>query len=423
MKLFHQVLAHLLLGVVVVLLGWAVCFYMGIVEEINDEVDDSLEDYSELIIIRSLAGEELPSNDNGSNNQYFLQKITEEYAMSRPGIIYRDSMVYIKEKKETEPARILSTIFKDGNHEFYELTVYTPTIEKADLRGSIFYLLVILFASLLVVILIVNVWVFRKSMKPFYRLLEWLEKYRLGTGQTMLENPTNTTEFQKLNEAVIGFASHNEEVYEQQKLFIGNASHEMQTPLAVCMNRLEMLMEDEALTENQLKEIASTYQTLEYASKLNRSLLLLSKIDNSQFVEEKEIDMNGLVKRYIDDYQDVYAYKEIEVRMEETDNFVVRMNEVLATVLITNLLKNAFVHNTDKGCLSIEMSSNQIRLKNSAEGGALDEKRIFERFYQGHKKEGSTGLGLALVDAVCRHSCIKIKYIYENGWHIFELNC
>ena len=423
MKLFHQVLAHLLLGVVVVLLGWAVCFYMGIVEEINDEVDDSLEDYSELIIIRSLAGEELPSNDNGSNNQYFLQKITEEYAMSRPGIIYRDSMVYIKEKKETEPARILSTIFKDGNHEFYELTVYTPTIEKADLRGSIFYLLVILFASLLVVILIVNVWVFRKSMKPFYRLLEWLEKYRLGTGQTMLENPTNTTEFQKLNEAVIGFASHNEEVYEQQKLFIGNASHEMQTPLAVCMNRLEMLMEDEALTENQLKEIASTYQTLEYASKLNRSLLLLSKIDNSQFVEEKEIDMNGLVKRYIDDYQDVYAYKEVEVRMEETDNFVVRMNEVLATVLITNLLKNAFVHNTDKGCLSIEMSSNQIRLKNSAEGGALDEKRIFERFYQGHKKEGSTGLGLALVDAVCRHSCIKIKYIYENGWHIFELNC
>jgi len=197
----------------------------------------------------------------------------------------------------------------------------------------------------------------------------------------------------------------------------------MQTPMAVCMNRVEMLMEDEALTENQLKEMASTYQTLEYASKLNRSLLLLSKIDNSQFVEEKEIDMNGLVKRYIDDYQDVYAYKEVEVRMEETDNFVVRMNEVLATVLITNLLKNAFVHNMDKGCLSIEMSSNQIRLKNSAEGGALDEKRIFERFYQGHKKEGSTGLGLALVDAVCRHSCIKIKYIYENGWHIFELNC
>ena len=220
MKLFNRMLKYLLLGVVFVLFGWAVCFYMGIMTEINDEVDDSLEDYSELIIIRSLAGEELPSNDNGSNNQYFLQKITKEYALSRPDIIYQDSMIYIKEKKETEPARILTTIFRDANDEYYDLSVYTPTIEKADLKESIFYLLVILFVSLSVVIIIINVWIFRICMKPFYRLLEWLEKYRVGTKNTLLENPTNTTEFQKLNEAVAQFASHNEEVFELQKLFI-----------------------------------------------------------------------------------------------------------------------------------------------------------------------------------------------------------
>ena len=423
MKLFNRMLKYLLLGVVFVLFGWAVCFYMGIMTEINDEVDDSLEDYSELIIIRSLAGEELPSNDNGSNNQYFLQKITKDYALSRPDIIYQDSMIYIKEKKETEPARILTTIFRDANDEYYELSVYTPTIEKADLKESIFYLLVILFVSLSVVIIVINVWIFRICMKPFYRLLEWLEKYRVGTKNTLLENPTNTTEFQKLNEAVAQFASHNEEVFEQQKLFIGNASHEMQTPLAVCMNRLEMLMEDDSLTENQMKELIETYQTLEYASKLNKSLLMLSKIDNSQFVEEKDIDMNRLIKMYIEDYQEVYSYKDIEVHLEEEGNFVVRMNEVLAVVLVTNLLKNAFVHNVDNGYLYIYMTREGVKFKNSAENGPFDENHIFERFYQAHRKEGSTGLGLALVDAVCRHSCLGIKYLYEEGWHIFELNC
>ena len=423
MKLFNRMLKYLLLGVVFVLFGWAVCFYMGIMTEINDEVDDSLEDYSELIIIRSLAGEELPSNDNGSNNQYFLQKITKDYALSRPDIIYQDSMIYIKEKKETEPARILTTIFRDANDEYYELSVYTPTIEKADLKESIFYLLVILFVSLSVVIIVINVWIFRICMKPFYRLLEWLEKYRVGTKNTLLENPTNTTEFQKLNEAVAQFASHNEEVFEQQKLFIGNASHEMQTPLAVCMNRLEMLMEDDSLTENQMKELIETYQTLEYASKLNKSLLMLSKIDNSQFVEEKDIDMNRLIKMYIEDYQEVYSYKDIEVHLEEEGSFVVRMNEVLAVVLVTNLLKNAFVHNVDNGYLYIYMTREGVKFKNSAENGPLDEKHIFERFYQAHRKVGSTGLGLALVDAVCRHSCLGIKYLYEEGWHIFELNC
>ena len=260
-------------------------------------------------------------------------------------------------------------------------------------------------------------------MKPFYRLLEWLEGYRLGMKNSELQNPTNTTEFQKLNEAVVHFTSHSEEIFEQQKLFIGNASHEMQTPLAVCMNRLEMLMEDETLTEDQLKEILGTYQTLEYASKLNRSLLLLSKIDNSQFAEEKEIAVNSLIKRYVEDYQEVYSYKNIDVRVEETGTFVVRMYEVLAGILVTNLLKNAFVHNIDNGCLYVQMNSGFIRFKNSAENGSLDKKRIFERFYQEHRKEGSSGLGLALVDAVCRHSCLKIKYLYEEGLHIFELIC
>ena len=125
----------------------------------------------------------------------------------------------------------------------------------------------------------------------------------------------------------------------------------------------------------------------------------------------------------MEDYQDVYAYKNIEVHVEERGHFVVRMNDVLAGILITNLLKNAFVHNIDNGSLYIEISSDSIRMRNSAEDGPLDGKHIFERFYQGHKKEGSTGLGLALVDAVCRHSRIRIKYLYEEGWHIFELNC
>ena len=128
MKLFYQVLTHLLVGIFVVLTGWAVCFYLGILAEINDEVDDSLEDYSELIIIRSLSGQALPSNDNGSNNQYFLREVSASYASSRPNIIYQDSMVYIVEKKETEPARILTTIFKNERGQYYELSVSTPTI-------------------------------------------------------------------------------------------------------------------------------------------------------------------------------------------------------------------------------------------------------------------------------------------------------
>ena len=422
MKLFYRVLMHLLVGIVVIFVGWAVVFYMGIMEEINDEVDDSLEDYTELIITRSLAGKELPAHDSGSNNQYYLREVEPSYALSRPAIFYRDSMVYISEKKETEPARILTTLFKDKEGTYFEVAVYTPTIEKKDLRQAIFQLLVGLFVSLLVAILLINVWVFRRSMRPFYRLVDWLDHSRLGKKNVPLENPTHTTEFRKLNEAVMRYATHSEEVFEQQKQFIGNASHELQTPLAICQNRLEMLMEDETLSEPQMEEILKTYQTLEYVSKLNKSLLLLSKIDNSQFVETSEVCINEVLHRYVDDYCEVYDYRGIRLTVEEKGEFRIRMNETLAVVLVTNLLKNAFVHNIDKGEISILITSSGIRFGNTGSGEPLDGKRIFERFYQGKKKEGSTGLGLAIVDAVCRQYQLRVSYSAVDGMHCFEIS-
>ena len=422
MKLFYRVLMHLLVGIVVILVGWAVVFYMGIMEEINDEVDDSLEDYTELIITRSLAGKELPAHDSGSNNQYYLREVEPSYALSRPAISYRDSMVYISEKKETEPARILTTLFKDKEGTYFEVAVYTPTIEKKDLRQAIFQLLVGLFVSLLVAILLINVWVFRRSMRPFYRLVDWLDHSRLGKKNVPLENPTHTTEFRKLNEAVMRYATHSEEVFEQQKQFIGNASHELQTPLAICQNRLEMLMEDETLSEPQMEEILKTYQTLEYVSKLNKSLLLLSKIDNSQFVETSEVCINEVLHRYVDDYCEVYDYRGIRLTVEEKGEFRIRMNETLAVVLVTNLLKNAFVHNIDKGEIRIVITSSGIRFGNTGSGEPLDGKRIFERFYQGKKKEGSTGLGLAIVDAVCRQYQLRVSYSAVDGMHCFEVS-
>ena len=421
MKLFNRVLIHLLSGIFIILLGWAVFFYLGIMSEVNDEVDDSLEDYSELIITRSLAGKELPAHDSGSNNQYFLREVDESYVRSHQAISYRDSMIYIKEKNETEPARILTTIFKDKENRHYELSVFTPTIEKRDLQEAIFHLLIALFATLLIAILVINIWVFRRSMKPFYQLLNWLDKYRLGQENEPLDISTDTSEFRKLNETVKRYASHSEEIYRQQKLFIGNASHEIQTPLAVCQNRIEMLMEDESLSEEQLSELAKTYQTLEYVSKLNKSLLLLSKIDNSQFVDSANVCINELVHRYMDDYQEVYDYKEIQITLNEKENFHLQINETLATMLITNLLKNAYVHNYEHGTIQIEIGKDYITFSNSGDLQPLDEKRVFERFYQGKKKEGTTGLGLAIVAAICRQCSLAVSYRFVNNMHEFHV--
>lgn len=421
MKLFHLVLWRLSLALIVVFTVWAGLFYMAIMEEVNDEVDDSLEDYSEQLIVRSLLGEEMPDTSNGSNNQYYLYEVSKEYAEAYPQITYRDEMVYITEKKEEEPARVLITIFRAPDDRYMELVVYTPTIEKMDLQRAILGWIVFLYVLLLLVILLITAWVYRRNMRPLYRLLGWLDRYQLGHPNEPLDNQTRITEFHHLNETVTEFAERNEKLFEQQKQFIGNASHEMQTPLAICRNRLEMLMEDESLSERQLEELMKTHRTLENLTRMNRSLLLLCKIENGQYMDRHQVCLNELVEHYVNDYREVYAYRKIRVEMELKEPFCVEMNDSLATVLVTNLLKNAFVHNVEEGIIRIETDKQALVIRNTG-GEALDGKRIFERFYQGQKKEGSTGLGLALVDTICKMSQLQIRYFYEKGLHGFAIS-
>lgn len=421
MKLFHLVLWRISLALIVVLTVWAGFFYMAVVEEVNDEVDDTLEDYSEGLIIRALSGEDMPTASNGSNNQYYLYEVSESYAASHPQITYRDEMVFITEKSETEPARVLITIFRTEDERYMELVVYTPTIEKLDLLRAILGWIIFLYVLLLLIILSINIWVFRKNMKPLYVLLKWLDSSQLGKKNEPLENTTKITEFRKLNAATMAFAERGEKLFEQQKTFIGNASHEMQTPLAICRNRLEMLMEDETLTEHQLNELIKTHQTLENLTRMNRSLLLLCKIENWQFADTRSVCLNDILTHYLDDYKEVYAYRNITVTVTTDSSFCVEMNDSLVSVLVTNLLKNSFVHNIDGGFIYIKITANTFEISNTGEK-PLDRERIFERFYQGQKKEGSTGLGLALVDSICKANHLKIDYTYVENRHIFTIS-
>lgn len=422
MKLLYRIIIRISLVLTIVLGAWAVFFYIAVIDEVNDEVDDSLEDYSETIIIRALAGEELPSKNDGSNNQYYLTEISEEYAEQNEDLRYKDSMVYITEKEETEPARILTTIFKDKDNRYYELTVSTPTIEKDDLKDAIQGWIIFLYGVLLLTIIIICICVFHRNIKPLYLLLHWLDNYQIGNNNRPLQNDTKITEFKKLNEAAMRNAKRSERLFEQQKQFIGNASHEMQTPLAICRNRLEILMEDDSLTEKQLEELIKTHQTLEHITKLNKSLLLLSKIDNGQFSDTKNIDMNKALKRYIDDYKDVYAYRHIQLEIEEQGVFHIKMNESLAIILLTNLLKNAYVHNIDNGHIHIKITNRHIIFTNSGNEQALDANRIFERFYQGNKKEGSTGLGLAITESICKLQNLNLCYYFAKSEHCFKIS-
>lgn len=423
MKLVCRILLHLAWALSLLLAAWAVLFYVTMIDEINDEMDDALEARAEVILTRVLAGRELPASASEGNNAYFLNEVSAEYAAAQPRERYSDEEIFIPERDDEEPARVLRKVFHDRDGRWYELTVMTPTIEKEDLREAILGWIVSLYLFLLGMILLVTVVVLYRTMRPLYALLRWLDGYTVGAQNPPLVVETSVTEFRRLNDAARRYAERAEETFERQKQFIGNASHEMQTPLAVCRNRLEMLVDDApTLTEEQLGEIAKVQRTLDYLVRLNRSLLLLSKIDNGQFPETEAVDMNALVRRTAEDMEEIYAYRNMRFTLADEGPLTVRMNPSLAGSVVANLVKNAFVHGDAGGEIVVTVAPRRLTVANSGAGGPLDAGHIFDRFYQGAKKEGSTGLGLAVVDAVCRLYGLKIAYSHADGRHCFTVD-
>ncbi|MBR3915844.1 MAG: HAMP domain-containing histidine kinase [Bacteroidaceae bacterium] len=418
MRLIYRVTLRIAIVLLPVLLLWAIIFYHAMVNEINDETDDSLEDYAELIVRRVLTGQELPSSGDGTNNTYNIELITGS-SVQTPSMYFEDRKVYIPEKSETEPARVLTLVFPDSNGQLYKLAVSMPTFEREDLMLAMLWHIIGIYAVLLLTILVVTALIFHYSMRPLYALLRWLDRYRPGKGVENLPADNRVIEFKKLTDVARSTIERAESYMERQKQFIGNASHELQTPIAVLGTRIEWIIDNTPLTEEQFAELSKMRQSLHRLNRLNRTLLLISKIDNAQFTDRSDVDIVDIIKREAEIYSDIYCDKQIECMIELPERFIVPMDDSLAATMITNLIKNAYIHSPENALIKIYMKNKSLFIDNSG-NGTLDKDRIFDRFYTSGKN-GSTGLGLALVKSIADSYRFGLTYSFTDNMHRFEI--
>ena len=391
------------------------------IDEINDEVDDALEDYSETIIIRSLAGKRAPFEKRREQQQLFHPSHHKGRSRTTPDDrILRCRHIY-KGKGRNRAGTRAAYHLRRQRRPLFPAGSLDSSFEKEDLREAVANWILFLYIVLLVTLLTVCIWVFYRSLRPLYALLNWLDSYLPGKQHEPVPNDTRIPEFRRLNEAAAQAVERSEQLFKQQKQFIGNASHELQTPLAVCNNRIEWLLDNTELTEEQMEELFKTKHTLNYIVRLNRSLLFLSRIDNGQFTDSRPVEINSIVKRLLDDYKEIFSHHKVQISLEEQGRLTITMNETLAESLISNLLKNAFIHNKEKGHVRVTIQADSLTIANTGQTEPLDSEHIFERFYQGNKKKESTGLGLAIAEAICRQYGLHISYRYQGEEHIFLL--
>lgn len=419
-NLLTSIILRTTITISIILSVWASLVFFAIINEVNDEIDDSLDLYCDYLISQKKQGKEILETQTNSNNVFFITPVDINTALSNQKSYYRDTMIYLYDKMETEPARALTQYFIDEENRAYKIEIFTSTIEKKDLIETIAWWLFTLALILLLTIIIVYVWIYKKSMKPLYLLLNWQKNYNLGKKNQPLPQMSSIKEFQELYIATNQSTQRVEKAFEEQKNFIGNASHEIQTPLAISINRLENILNQD-ISEELAEEIVKTISTLEHLTRLNKTLLLLTKIENNQFLEKENLSLASIVNNSMEVFKEIYEYKNIKVSIEVESELNVNINKTLCEVLINNLIKNAFIHNIENGEISIKIYSNKIVFSNTSKSNELDAEKIFQRFFKESSSNSSIGLGLSLVKSICNNNNIKLDYYWQNNLHNFCL--
>ena len=414
MKLLHYTYRKLSLLFFALMATWGVLFYYAVVDEVVDETDDTLENYAYLLIKKVLRDPSTLDTQGNLMSVYTFRPLTEEEGLNYREVFY-DSSIYIELEGEYEPVRAMKTAFRTADGQFYELTLMISTMERDDLREAMLWYLGLLFLLLLICTSIGIRLVLKGVFKPLHRLLGWLQRIQPGKPVPPLDNPTQIREFRQLSDAA-------EDMAGRRKQFIENAAHELQTPLAIVRGKVELLAESEGLSESQMKELDAIYSTLGRAVKLNKSLLLLSRIENGQFADMEEVDVDELVDGLLPDLMDIYEHKDIHLDRQRADKpFLIRCNPSLAQILVSNLLKNAMLHNLDGGDLQVVTTSDALLVRNSGDA-PLDQEKLFRRFHHSIKgKKDSNGLGLAIARTIARSASLELDYVWEDGMHVFRL--
>ncbi|MGV3656765.1 MAG: sensor histidine kinase [Chitinophagaceae bacterium] len=410
MKVLNYTTSYLAVVLLLVLSIWATLFYFAMLDEIYDSIDDGLDNQKGLIIQKASIDSTVLGRQQFDEGDYAIRPIDAVQALQFREQ-YTDTLMYMQNEKEYEPVRMLTTVFRHGD-QYYQMQVITSMVEEDDLITELFYALLWLYAGLLISILLVNNFLLKRIWKPFYHLLQQMQHFRLEKGFNITHKPTKIEEFKLLQQRVEQLLQHNIDTYTSQKHFIENASHELQTPLAIAINKLESLAEM-PLQQAELQLVGSALENLQRLTRLNKSLLLLSRIENRQFADEKSVDLNALVKTITQDLEEQLAFYKIQLEVEEKEAVTLHMNTDLAAIMVTNLVKNAIVHNQEGGFIFISISRQALVIENSGDNKMPDTQQLFTRFNSGVSSEASTGLGLAIVKAITDLYRFRIEYAYR----------
>ncbi|MEP0984362.1 HAMP domain-containing sensor histidine kinase [Ekhidna sp.] len=310
--------------------------------------------------------------------------------------------------------------FVEINGQPYILTIETNVEEWDETFAAVAVITFFFFIILIVGFILLNKKIATKTWQPFYQTLSSLKSFELSKDSSINLPKSDIQEFHEMNQSLLQLVKNNVDAYQQQKAFTENASHELQTPIALLKSKMDLLIQQKDLTPEISEMLNSIEAPLARLSRINKNLLLLAKVENHQYSDIEALDIKEYLESSITLFEDYLGDKQLQIFNNIKEPLLVNANSFLVETLIHNVLSNAIRHTSQSGQIEISCDGRMLQVKNTGKE-SLDQNHLFERFSNATKDKVSSGLGLAIVREVANKYQWKVNYSFENGFHVFSM--
>lgn len=416
MKLFARYTRINLLITVIIFLLASVAFYFLLRYVLIEQVDASLRieqrEIEAYVQTHNRLPEVLSVKDQVITFVPATEEIKKRYFKTLPS--------YDEEEKEREHIRQIFFSIQADN-QLYTATVSKSLEETNEITRSVILISTATIVLILVSTLLINRFILQKLWRPFYNALNTMREFRLEQSGQLLFPATDIDEFIVMNNTLQLATGKAQNDYQLLKEFTENASHELQTPLAIIRSKLDILIQDEKLSEAQSMAVQSADKAVQRLTRLNHSLLLLAKIENRQFAATSPVNMKQKTEEKLLQFQELWESRHliIHTQLEEVN---VEMNPALADILLNNLLSNALRYTTTGGHIDVVLNKQQLSVSNTASGEALQTAQMFSRFHKPVSAGEGNGLGLSIVKQICDASGHMVTYRFSENMHQFIIS-
>lgn len=419
-KLLNKPLKAFILYALLILAGSVPVYYYVVDAIWIDELDD----HNEIVKAQVQAG-----FNNVKEDQAALEKSIALFRRIQPGIIITpadgpvpdsvfttEHLIMDGDDMDMERFRVLRSAILINGHS-YRIIVET-NIEEADETALAIALITCVFIALLIFgFILLNKRLSRRLWQPFTDTLTRLKQFDLSNSSRIDFMASGIIEFEELHQALNKLIAANVRAYAQQKEFVQNASHELQTPLALLKSKIDLLIQDPALTETQRVIIEALADSVSRVSRINRNLLLLAGLENKAYASEK-ITVNDRLDFVLNSFRELNSNRLVEQELKE--KVTVMANEALTDIVITNLVSNAYRHSAPDAAIAVFLNAGTLVIANPGKD-ALNHMALFKRFQSASPDNPGTGLGLAIASEICNRYGWTISYRFEKGEHRFSV--